>query len=71
MGLKLCGEPVRERSYNESKAYKLVIVGNTAVGKTALIRRYLLNEFSDDYVPTELVDSHLAAKNVGIHKLKR
>jgi small GTP-binding protein len=31
---------------------KLVIVGESGVGKTSLIRRFVLNEYEDAYVPT-------------------
>ena len=31
---------------------KLVLVGETGVGKTSLIRRFVLNEYEDAYVPT-------------------
>ena len=31
---------------------KIVLLGDPAVGKTSLIQRYVLNEFSDDYIPT-------------------
>ncbi|UCD92472.1 MAG: GTP-binding protein [Methanobacteriota archaeon] len=31
---------------------KICLVGESAVGKTSLIRRYVLDEFSDDYIAT-------------------
>jgi len=31
---------------------KLVLVGESGVGKTSLVRRFLLNEYEDAYVPT-------------------
>ncbi len=31
---------------------KVCLLGDPAVGKTSLIQRYVLNEFSDDYLPT-------------------
>ena len=34
------------------KALKLVVVGDGAVGKTALLVRYTENVYSTDYVPT-------------------
>ena len=36
------------------KKIKIVVVGDTAVGKTCLIRNYLYNDFNDDYVPSVL-----------------
>ena len=31
---------------------KICLIGDPAVGKTSLIRRYVYNEFSDDYIST-------------------
>lgn len=31
---------------------KVILIGDPGVGKTSLIRRYVLNEFSDDYIMT-------------------
>lgn len=31
---------------------KLVLVGSHSVGKTSLVRKYVLDVFSDDYIPT-------------------
>jgi len=31
---------------------KIIILGSFAVGKTSLLKRYVLNEFSEDYRPT-------------------
>ena len=42
---------------------KLVLVGDTAVGKSCLIVNYLNNTFSDDYEPTVL-DVYKGTKNV-------
>ena len=45
-----------ERASNTSgrQKIKVVIVGDTAVGKTCLIRNYLYNDFNEDYVPSVL-----------------
>ena len=42
---------------------KIVLVGDTAVGKSCLIRNYLENNFSDDYEPTVL-DIYKGTKSV-------
>ena len=45
------------------KAIKIVLVGDNSVGKSALIRNYLYNDFSDDYEPTVL-DVFKGTKNI-------
>ena len=45
------------------KQIKIVLVGDTAVGKSCLIRNYLENCFSEDYEPTVL-DVYKGIKNV-------
>ena len=42
---------------------KIVIVGDTSVGKTCLIRNYLNNDFSEDYEPTVL-DFYKGTKSI-------
>ena len=42
---------------------KVVLVGDTAVGKSAMITNYLFNQFSEDYEPTVL-DVYRGIKNV-------
>ena len=42
---------------------KIVLVGDTSVGKSCLIRNYLENSFSDEYEPTVL-DVYKGVKNV-------
>ena len=41
----------RRESMFENKA-KLVVLGNAAVGKSSLLVRYIMNAYTDDYVPT-------------------
>ena len=54
-------------SFNKgSKLIKMVLVGDTSVGKSCLIRNYLENSFSEDYEPTVL-DIYKGIKNVS-HK---
>ncbi|TET91241.1 MAG: GTP-binding protein [Methanomassiliicoccales archaeon] len=43
---------------------KICLVGEQAVGKTSLIRRYVLDEFSDDYIAT--MGAKVTKKNVEI-----
>jgi small GTP-binding protein len=50
----------REKAYNTIKWWvykltvkkKIVLLGDSAVGKTSLIRRYIFNQFKDSYVAT-------------------
>ena len=48
---------------NAPKSIKIVLVGDTSVGKSCLIRNYLENSFSEDYEPTVL-DIFRGTKNV-------
>ena len=48
---------------SSTKKVKLVLVGDTAVGKSCLIRNYLENSFTDDYEPTVL-DVYRGVKSV-------
>ena len=45
------------------KLIKIVLVGDTGVGKSCLIRNYLENSFSENYEPTVL-DIYRGTKNV-------
>ena len=45
------------------KKVKLVLVGDSAVGKSSLIRNYLENSFTDEYEPTVL-DVYRGVKSV-------
>ena len=42
------------KDHTEAKCLKLVLVGDTAVGKSCLITNYLENSFTDEYEPTVL-----------------
>ena len=50
------------------KKLKLVLVGDTSVGKSALITNYLYNLFNDEYEPTVL-NVYKGVKNVGGKKV--
>ena len=47
----------------EPQKIKMVLVGDTSVGKTCLIHNYLHNQFSEEYEPTVL-DVYRGTKNV-------
>ena len=51
------------RHSGDKKFCKIVLCGDTAVGKTCLIENYLHNAFSDDYEPTVL-DVYRGPKNI-------
>ena len=46
------------------KAKKVLLVGNFGVGKTSLIKRYVLNDFSEKYIST--IGVRVSAKEVEI-----
>jgi len=41
-----------------SKEFKIIIVGDAEVGKTAFIHKYLTEEFKDTYIPTKNVETN-------------
>lgn len=47
-------------------AKKVLLVGNFGVGKTSLIRRFVLNEFSEDYIST--IGVRVSTKIVSVNK---
>ena len=51
---------------DESNKIKLVLVGDTSVGKSCLVTNYLFNSYEDDYEPTVL-DVYKGVKNVQKH----
>ena len=53
---------------DESNKIKLVLVGDTSVGKSCMVTNYLHNSYSDDYEPTVL-DVYKGVKNVAQHQL--
>ena len=56
--------PQTEASVDGSNKIKLVLVGDTTVGKSCLVRNYLHNQYDDDYEPTVL-DVYKGIKRVG------
>jgi small GTP-binding protein len=44
-------------------SYKIVLVGNFGVGKTSLIRRFVENSFSEDYLST--IGVSISKKSIG------
>ena len=44
----------KETTNNDVKSVKLVMIGDTAVGKSCLVYNYLYQKFSDDYEPNVL-----------------
>jgi len=49
---------------------KVLLVGNFGVGKTSLIRRFVNNEFSEDYISTIGVRVSTKEMNVNNQSLK-
>ena len=56
-------EDGREIKAGGPKSIKIVLVGDTTVGKTCLIRNFLSNIFTEEYEPTVL-DVYKGVKNV-------
>ena len=51
-------------------AKKVLLVGNFGVGKTSLIRQFVLNEFSEDYISTIGVRVSTKIVNLNDEKIK-
>ena len=51
------------------RSIKMVLVGDTSVGKSCLITNYLHNSFSEDYEPTVL-DIYRGTKNVNRQQIE-
>ena len=49
---------------NYDQMMRLLIVGNSAVGKTCLLRRFSENAYSESFIPTVGID--FAVKNLKI-----
>ncbi len=50
---------LRNNEQNSSRLYKILVLGEVHTGKSAVIRRYVHNFFSDSYRSTVGVDFHL------------
>jgi small GTP-binding protein len=48
---------------------KIILLGDGAVGKTSLIRRFVVDKFDDKYILT--IGSKITAKNINIHKIEK
>lgn len=59
----------RIRDPNAQKELKLVLVGDTSVGKSCLITNFLKNSFTEDYEPTVL-DVYRGTKNVNAKQVE-
>jgi len=53
---KLAYKDKFELEHNSDYQFKLVLAGTGSVGKTALIKRFVLNSFDDKYTPTLSLD---------------
>ncbi|MHA2062698.1 MAG: Rab family GTPase [Candidatus Sifarchaeia archaeon] len=63
--LKLEGTRAISNSEKTRYVFKIVILGDPAVGKTSLTRRYVDNMFSKDYLMT--IGTNIQTKKVHIH----
>ncbi|XP_078277167.1 ras-related protein Rab-7b-like [Rhinoraja longicauda] len=57
---------------NRTKALKIIIIGSVAVGKTALLNRYINNRFKADYQCTlgvNILTKHIIVDNVTVKLL--
>ena len=65
---ELDSSSVSEYSHGK-KELKLVLVGNTTMGKTCLIKQYLYNQYSELYEPSVL-DVFKGTKNIDGHTVE-
>ena len=59
----------KKRLVDLKKTCKIVLLGDTAAGKSCLIENYLCNTFSDDYEPTVL-DIFRGPRNINGEKVE-
>lgn len=61
-------ETLPEKKCISSFQYKIVLIGNVAVGKSSIIKRFILNEFNDKYLGT--IGTELSKKSLLISENK-
>lgn len=56
--------------YDEDHVFKILIIGDSSVGKSNLLLRFTDNIFHDAFLPTIGVDFKIQTVNVGNKKIK-
>ena len=56
--------------YNYDYAFKFIVVGNSGVGKTSLVKKFVTNKFSRIYDTTIGVEYHMKILNVNDKKIR-
>ena len=59
---------IEEEDYDEK--IKLMIIGDSSVGKTSLLKKYCKNEFSNSYITTVGIDFQIKILNINNKKIK-
>ena len=59
---------IEEEDYDEK--VKLMILGDSSVGKTSLLKKYCKNEFSNSYITTVGIDFQVKLLNINDKKIK-
>ena len=59
---------IEEEDYDEK--VKLMIIGDSSVGKTSLLKKYCKNEFSNSYITTVGIDFQVKLLNINDKKIK-
>ena len=59
---------IEEEDYDEK--VKLMILGDSSVGKTSLLKKYCKNEFSHSYITTVGIDFQVKLLNINDKKIK-
>ena len=59
---------IEEEDYDEK--VKLMILGDSSVGKTSLLKKYCKNEFSNSYITTVGIDFQVKLLNINNKKIK-